>query len=70
MPKFRYVIMAQILDGTWVRSLGYHKTYKSAEQALEEMAFHIHVSGEFLQIWIMKTIAFNASGPAVSMNDQ
>ena len=59
MPKYRYIIMAQILDGTWVRNLGYHKSRRSAEQALKEMAYHIHVSGEFLHVWIMKTIAFN-----------
>ena len=59
MPKFRYVIMAKILDGTWVRNLGYYKTRRAAERAIEEMAYHIHVSGEFLQVWIMKTIAFH-----------
>ena len=51
--------MAQILDGTWVRNLGYHKTYRSAQQAVEEMAYSVYVSGEFLQIKIVKTIAFH-----------
>ena len=51
--------MAQILDGTWVRNLGYHKTYRSAQKAVNEMAYTVHVSGEFLRVKIVKTIAFH-----------